>query len=139
MSCGVCLPCKDIDFLFFFFIFSSATKGIGYVISFGIGQFTVTIALWILRYLYYLYQNQCNFYQAYSTLPSWHLKEMWRAGCLCGSLWEIANMGSIVAVQFLGVGVGYSVVQSAFLVSGKSDWFRSRQLNKWTDSNPLSK
>ncbi len=105
---------------FFIIIFSSRTKGIGYVISFGIGQFIVTVALWVLRYIYHLYQNPCNFYQAYCALPSLHLHEMWFAGCLCGSLWEIANMGSIVAVHFLGVGVGYSVVQSAFLVSGKS-------------------
>jgi hypothetical protein len=48
-----------------------------------------------------------------------HLKEMWFIGTLCGSLWEIANIGSIVSVQFLGEGVGYSVVQAALSVSGK--------------------
>lgn len=103
----------------------SRTKGMGYVISFGIGQLIVTIVLWIFRYMYNLHENQCNFSKAFSALPSLHLKEMWLAGCLCGSLWEIANVGSIVAVQFLGVGVGYSVVQSAFLVSGKSSGQRN--------------
>lgn len=97
----------------------SHTKGLDYVISFGIGALLVTIVLWILRYAYNLHQCKGNFIEAYSVLPSMHLKEMWLVGAICGSLWQMANIGSIVSVQFLGEGVGYSVVQAALLVSGK--------------------
>jgi len=96
----------------------SNTKGLGYVISFGIGALLVTIFLWCLRYMYNLYLYETDFDKAYKALPSLHLREMWFTGALCGSLWEIANVGSIISVQFLGEAVGYSVVQSALLVSG---------------------
>jgi glucose uptake protein GlcU len=43
---------------------------------------------------------------------------MWLPGALCGALWEVSNIGSLVSVQFLGEGVGFSVVQAALLVSG---------------------
>jgi glucose uptake protein GlcU len=106
-------------FPLFFFFASARTKGLNYVISFGIGALLVTVVLWILRYAYNLYQCKGNYIEAYSVLPSMHLKEMWLVGAICGSLWQMANIGSIVSVQFLGEGVGYSVVQAALLVSGK--------------------
>jgi hypothetical protein len=46
---------------------------------------------------------------------------MWLPGTLCGVLWGIANIGSLVSVQFLGEVVGFSVVQAALLVSGTFD------------------
>lgn len=97
----------------------SQNTGLGYAISFGIGQFIVLILLWLLRYLYNVHRCNGDFEKGFQALPSLHLKEMWLAGVLCGSLWEIANIGSLVSVQFLGEGVGYSVVQAALLVSGK--------------------
>lgn len=68
--------------------------------------------------MYNVYQCKGDFTAGYRALPSLHLKEMWFAGALCGSIWEIANIGSIVSVQVLGEGVGFSLVQSALLVSG---------------------
>jgi len=96
----------------------SQTKGLSYVISFGIGQYFVLICMWFLRYMYNVYQCKGDFTEGYRALPPLHLKEMWLAGALCGSIWEIANIGSIVSVQVLGEGVGFSLVQSALLVSG---------------------
>lgn len=57
---------------------------------------------------------------------------MWLVGAICGSLWQMANIGSIVSVQFLGEGVGYSVVQAALLVSGLWGifWFKEIRGNQ---------
>lgn len=64
----------------------------------------------------YQYQGDAN--KGFQALPSLYIMEMWLPGTLCGALWEIANIGSLVSVQFLGEGVGFSVVQAALLVSG---------------------
>jgi glucose uptake protein GlcU len=39
-------------------------------------------------------------------------------GGISGLLWSIGNMCSILSVTYLGQGVGYSVTQSAMLISG---------------------
>jgi hypothetical protein len=89
-------------------------KGVGYVVSFSIGAALVTAALWIFRYLY-LCQRHCSFTKAYYALPSFHFRKMWLYGGTCGLLWSIGNFFSIISVEFLGEGVGYSVVQSSML------------------------
>jgi hypothetical protein len=89
-------------------------KGVGYVISFSIGATLVTVALWIFRYLY-LCQRHCSFTKAYYALPSFHFRKMWLYGGTCGLLWSIGNFFSIISVEYLGEGVGYSVVQSSML------------------------
>ena len=92
-------------------------KGMGYLISFAIGATTVNIALWVFRYLY-LWQKHCSPVQAYYALPSFHIRKMWIPGGTAGLLWSIGNFFSILSVEFLGEGVGYSVVQASMLVSG---------------------
>lgn len=92
-------------------------KGLGYLISFAIGASIVNLSLWVFRYLY-LCQRHRSFSTAYQALPSFHIRKMWLYGGTCGLLWSIGNMFSIISVEFLGEGVGYSVVQSSMLVSG---------------------
>lgn len=92
-------------------------NGRGYVISFAIGASVVTLLLWAVRYCY----NSCktkSALKAYEALPSLHLKVLWLPGALSGTLWSIGNFFSILSVEHLGEGVGYSVVQAAMLVSG---------------------
>jgi hypothetical protein len=101
---------------------------LGYAISFGIGQFIVLIFIWLLRYLYNVHQCQGDFNEGFQALPSLHVREMWLPGALCGALWEISNIGSLVSVQFLGEGVGFSVVQAALLVSG-TFWFITKDIS----------
>jgi len=43
---------------------------------------------------------------------------MWLPGAIAGSLWSLGNVGSIVAVEKLGQGVGYSASQAALLIAG---------------------
>jgi len=92
-------------------------KGTHFLISFGIGAALVTLTLWIIRYLY-LCQRHGSMSGAYQALPSFHFRKMWLPGSACGTLWSIGNFFSIISVEFLGEGVGYSVVQASMLVSG---------------------
>jgi glucose uptake protein GlcU len=91
--------------------------GATYVISFSIGATIVTAVLWCGRYIY-LCQRCGSFSTAYELLPSFHFRQMWLAGGLCGLLWSIGNFFSILSVKYLGEGVGYSIVQLNLLVSG---------------------
>ena len=89
-------------------------KGSCYLISFAIGAMTVNLALWAIRGIYLSYKlGSCS--EGYHALPSMHAKKMWKYGAACGLLWSIGNFFSILSVEFLGEGVGYSVVQSSLL------------------------
>lgn len=89
-------------------------KGMGYLISFAIGASIVNLALWIVRYLY-LCKFHSSFSKGYLALPSFHFRKMWPYGGACGLMWSIGNFCSIISVEFLGEGVGYSVVQLSML------------------------
>ncbi|KAL7437777.1 hypothetical protein ACHAXH_008819 [Discostella pseudostelligera] len=93
------------------------TGGLGYVISFSIGALVVTILFWLLRFGYQLCKLR-SMKAAYAVLPPFHCRVMWLPGMTAGSLWSLGNVGSIVAVEHLGQGVGYSASQSALLISG---------------------
>ena len=91
-------------------------SGIGYVVSFAIGASIVTILLWILRFCHGWYKNDGHsMMHAYNSLPPLHLKIMWAPGGLAGTLWSIGNIASMVSVQNLGEGVGYSVTQASMV------------------------
>lgn len=92
--------------------------GAGYLISYSCGSMIVTIFIWMLRYVYNLYLVDFDAPKGYNALPSFHLREMWLAGILSGSLYSLGNFCSILAVTSLGQGVGYSLVQTSMLVSG---------------------
>jgi hypothetical protein len=92
-------------------------KGLGYLISFGIGASIVTMSLWIVRFAYSAHRHK-SFVKGYQILPSFHLRKMWLHGGTAGLLWSIGNFFSIISVDYLGEGVGYSVVQSSMLVAG---------------------
>mmetsp|Transcript_1581 Transcript_1581/g.2831 ORF Transcript_1581/g.2831 Transcript_1581/m.2831 type:complete len:383 (-) Transcript_1581:160-1308(-) len=101
------------------------TGGLGYVISFAIGASIVTLFLWIMRYAYHVNRTG-SFVKGFEALPSFHVRVMWLAGGTAGTLWSIGNICSMISVEYLGEGVGYSVVQSAMLVSGMWGifWFK---------------
>jgi len=75
--------------------------------------------------------------RAYKALPPLHIRIMWLAGGVSGTLWSIGNFFSMISVEYLGEGVGYSVVQSAMLVSGLWGIFYFREvvgvatISKW--------
>jgi len=103
-------------------------KGLPFLTSFSIGATIVTICLWILRYIYLIYKSDYCLLQAYNTLPSFHFKKIWPYGVTCGLLWSIGNFCSILSVEYLGVGVGYSSTQSSMLISGLWGIFYFREI-----------
>jgi glucose uptake protein GlcU len=119
------------------------TSGIGYAISFGIGASVITVNIWIVRFWY----NVCltkSLVKAYQSLPSFHFKVMWVAGPTSGLIWSIGNFFSLLSVEFLGEGVGYSVIQAGMLVSGLWGIFYYREIIgigkicKWLSSAVLT-
>jgi hypothetical protein len=104
-------------------------KGSHFLISFAIGATTINVALWILRYMY-LTAYHASPVTAYYSLPSFHLQKMWLPGGTSGILWSIGNFCSIISVQHLGEGVGYSVVQASMLVSGLWGIFYFHEIQK---------
>mmetsp|Transcript_26455 Transcript_26455/g.54158 ORF Transcript_26455/g.54158 Transcript_26455/m.54158 type:complete len:221 (-) Transcript_26455:38-700(-) len=95
-------------------------SGLGYVISFAAGATIVTLFLWLCRLCYHLtrVQPRCSIGAALRSLPSFHLSEMILPGGIAGVLWSLGNVCSMVSVENLGEGVGYSVPQASMLVSG---------------------
>jgi len=91
--------------------------GTGYLISYGVGSMIVTIGMWIIRYLYYVFLKG-NFKEGYAEMPSFHFRKMWMPGLISGSLYSIGNFCSILTVVALGQGIGYSFTQTAMLISG---------------------
>jgi glucose uptake protein GlcU len=114
--------------------------GPSYVVSYCCGSMLVTVAIWILRLLFELYRHDFSLFEAYSALPSFHIRQMWVVGGLSGTLWSIGNFFSIIAVTHLGQGVGYSFTQASILVSGLWGIFRFKEIEgrgriiKWLSS-----
>ncbi|KAK1740806.1 TMEM144 family transporter [Skeletonema marinoi] len=107
------------------------TGGLGYVISFGTGALLVTIWMWIFRFLYMIAKLK-SIREGYAVLPPFHFKVMWLPGATAGTLWSLGNVGSIVAVQQLGQGVGYPASQAALLVAGLWGIFYYREVTRPT-------
>ena len=96
----------------------SGYGGPSYVISFAIGSLLVTIILWIIRFAFELYRHEGNISQAWASLPSFYIKHMWFQGGLSGILYSGGNFMCIIAVTYLGQGVGFSFIQASMLISG---------------------
>lgn len=92
--------------------------GPSYVVSFATGSLLVTVALWIMRFLFEFYRHDFRIGMAYNSLPSFYIKQMWFQGCLSGILYSGGNFMCIISVTFLGQGVGYSFTQCSMLISG---------------------
>lgn len=93
------------------------TKGTHFLLSFAIGSAIVNLALWVFRYIYFVFHYQ-SWTLAYDNLPSFHLRKMWLVGSTSGIIWSIGNFFSLISVFYLGEGVGYPLVQTSILISG---------------------
>mmetsp|Transcript_2799 Transcript_2799/g.5798 ORF Transcript_2799/g.5798 Transcript_2799/m.5798 type:complete len:441 (+) Transcript_2799:551-1873(+) len=118
----------------------NTTHGVGYSMSFGFAAMIVVIVFWFFRFLYHAVRifagcSQCNVQvilqscsQAYDTLPSFHINDMWRPGLLAGLLYSIGNLCGIVSIQKLGNFMGYSLNQTSMIVSGLWGIFYYREI-----------
>lgn len=122
---------------------TAETKGTHFLLSFAIGSAIVNIALWIFRYIYFVFHYQ-SWTQAYHNLPSFHLRKMWLVGSTSGILWSIGNFFSLISVFYLGEGVGYPLVQTSILISGLWGLFYFKEIQgtdritKWLLSSVIT-
>jgi glucose uptake protein GlcU len=91
--------------------------GLAYLVSFAVGSILILLLCWIIRFTIYAYRSR-SLKNAYQTLPSLHIRELWLAGGISGFCYSVGNIGSILSVMYLGQGVGYSLSQSSMLISG---------------------
>ena len=94
--------------------------------------------------MYNLYLLDGNHLDAYYSLPSFRIREMWLVGVLAGGLYSLGNFCSIIAVTALGQGVGYSFTQTSMLISGLWGIFFFREVQgvgriaKWIVSSIIT-
>mmetsp|Transcript_1687 Transcript_1687/g.2560 ORF Transcript_1687/g.2560 Transcript_1687/m.2560 type:complete len:372 (-) Transcript_1687:930-2045(-) len=96
----------------------NTTQGIGYSMSFGIAAVIVVIIIWMLRWIFCSIQHS-SLAEGFSSLPSFHIQEMWQPGLLAGLLYSFGNLFGIVSIQKLGDFMGYSLNQSSMMISGE--------------------
>lgn len=93
--------------------------GANYVISMASGSFVSNVLLWICLLAYNAIVHKAHtVWEALETMPSWHFRQLWRPGFSAGILLSVAMFGSIIAVTYLGQGVGNSLVQTKILIGG---------------------
>ena len=105
-------------------------SGLGYVISFAIAAVVVTFFAWVIRFSFHFFQLGMSFQRGYQALPSFHVRELWLRGTVFGVLWNIANIASMMSVQALGEGVGYSIIQANMLVAGMWGIFYFKEVQR---------
>ena len=93
-------------------------SGAGYVISYASGSMLVCILIWIGMFLYEFFRRGYSTTEAVEALPKWHVNELGVPGVCAGLLYSIGNFCSILAVSYLGQGVGFSFCQGQLLISG---------------------
>ncbi|KAL3912001.1 MAG: hypothetical protein SGILL_007060 [Bacillariaceae sp.] len=93
-------------------------SGAGYVISYASGSMLVCILIWIGMFLYEFFRRGYSALEAVEALPKWHVHELGVPGVCAGLLYSIGNFCSILAVSYLGQGVGFSFCQGQLLISG---------------------
>lgn len=93
-------------------------KGASYLISYATGSMIVNVVMWVVYFLYTLYQKRGSMPDAMAAFPKFHFKVLWLPGLLSGCLYSIANFAAILSVTYLGQGVGMSMCQGQLLVSG---------------------
>jgi glucose uptake protein GlcU len=103
-------------------------SGASYLISYASGSMLVCILIWIGLFVYQLSVNRFSVEDAVDALPRWHVRELGVPGILAGLFYSVGNFGSILAVAYLGQGVGFSFCQGNLLISGLWAVFYFREI-----------
>jgi hypothetical protein len=103
--------------------------GANYIISMSSGAFIANCLLWVAFFWYKVVANKATLSEALEAMPRTYFKELWLPGFLAGVLLAIAMFGSIIAVTYLGQGVGNSLVQTKILISGLWGIFFYKEIN----------
>jgi len=102
----------------------AAEEGFGgakYFPSMGIGAMIANTVLWLLFYAFRfgraILRDQ-SVKETFYEMPRWHFRVLWFPALIAGLLLSLAMFSTIIAITYLGQGVGNSIVQSKILVSG---------------------
>jgi glucose uptake protein GlcU len=93
-------------------------SGAGYLISYASGSMLVCVLIWAGLFGYHFVHRDYQWREALDQLPAWHVQELGLPGALAGIFYSIGNFCSILAVTYLGQGVGFSFCQGQLLISG---------------------
>lgn len=102
----------------------AAEEGVGgakFFPSYGAGAMIANTIMWLLVFLVSYSTNALHgksIQQTLDELPKLHLRVLWLPGLLAGLMLSLAMFTTILAITYLGQGVGNSIVQSKILVSG---------------------
>ena len=102
----------------------AAEEGVGgakFFPSYGAGAMIANTIMWLLVFLVSYSTNVLHgksIQQTLDELPKLHLRVLWLPGLLAGLMLSLAMFTTILAITYLGQGVGNSIVQSKILVSG---------------------
>ena len=89
--------------------------------SYGVGAMIANTIMWLLLYLYCLakgFFNGKSVTHVLESMPGWYFRELWFPALAAGLMLSFAMFSTILAITYLGQGVGNSIVQSKILVSG---------------------
>lgn len=103
--------------------------GANFIISMSTGAFLANCLVWVVFFLYRVIAHKAPLQETFESMPRWHFQKLWLPGFLAGVLLAIAMFGSILAVTYLGQGVGNSLVQTKILVSGLWGIFWYKEIN----------
>jgi glucose uptake protein GlcU len=95
--------------------------GARYFPSMACGALLANISLWSLYFVVQAVvdaRRGCSLRETMDRMPLLYFRELWFPGLLAGLLLSLAMFTSILAVTYLGQGVGNSLVQTKILVSG---------------------
>ena len=93
-------------------------SGAAYLISYATGSLIVCASIWLCLFLIHYRRKEYNFEEALACLPAWHVSELGLPGLYAGLFYSLGNFCSILAVAYLGQGVGFSFCQGQLLISG---------------------
>jgi hypothetical protein len=92
--------------------------GAAFLVSFATGSLIVNTILWLLLIAYRMHEKKGNWDDVKDSLPKFHVAHLWKAGLGAGLLYSLGNFSALLAVTYLGQGVGFSFCQLQLLVSG---------------------
>lgn len=103
----------------------AAEKGFGgakFFPSYGFGAMIANTLMWLLFYVFCLVKgvvvNGKSKQEVLESMPKWYVRELWIPALSAGLMLSLAMFSTILAITYLGQGVGNSIVQSKILVSG---------------------
>ena len=97
--------------------------GANYMMSYAVGAFMANLMVWLIYYAVVVVRLRPlglswaeRLLRAAGDMPDPHWEQLWKPGLCAGLLLATAMFGSILAVTYLGQGIGNSVIQAKIMI-----------------------